>query len=288
MTKRLNVLEQVDINRLTAAVIVPSLSEVYLGLLQNSKAPPFRLTKEGLDGNSTNIEAFIDIDHGRMTVVDNGEGITPDILNAILKSSPGTYPRIRMTLERDVGTREKSLFSNSGSCAPFNSKLTLVLRALGYFSHTAIISRHHTYRQSYTLILSPSTESLKATASSRTTVGTTVTLKDLFANYPVRQSAFKANCQSEFTKIHKLSVAIGLSRPVTLTLRTSSTEKVVKIDRIEGEKWEKNVLEKGFSCNVSSWITFEGELDNVKIIIKGCFANTPRNHTFICTFPSQC
>ena len=35
MARRIQVLGEVDINRLTAAVVVPGLAEVYLGLLQN-------------------------------------------------------------------------------------------------------------------------------------------------------------------------------------------------------------------------------------------------------------
>jgi hypothetical protein len=35
MAKRIQVLEEIDINRLTAALIVPRLADVYLGLLQN-------------------------------------------------------------------------------------------------------------------------------------------------------------------------------------------------------------------------------------------------------------
>jgi len=35
MAKRIHALEEIGINRLTAAVIVPRLADVYLGLLQN-------------------------------------------------------------------------------------------------------------------------------------------------------------------------------------------------------------------------------------------------------------
>jgi signal transduction histidine kinase len=38
----------------------------------------------GIDGQATSIEAFIDIDQGRITVIDNGDGIAPDILSGIL------------------------------------------------------------------------------------------------------------------------------------------------------------------------------------------------------------
>jgi hypothetical protein len=41
----------------------------------------------GVDGKSTSIEAFVDVENGRMTIIDNGEGITPDTLEKILNSS---------------------------------------------------------------------------------------------------------------------------------------------------------------------------------------------------------
>lgn len=39
MAQSIRALDQVDIDRLTAAVFVPSLPEVYLGILQNSTIP---------------------------------------------------------------------------------------------------------------------------------------------------------------------------------------------------------------------------------------------------------
>jgi hypothetical protein len=35
MAKELHTLKEIDVNRLTASVVVPTISEVYLGLLQN-------------------------------------------------------------------------------------------------------------------------------------------------------------------------------------------------------------------------------------------------------------
>jgi signal transduction histidine kinase len=39
-----------------------------------------------LEGKAEWIEAFADIDNGRLTVIDDGEGITPETLNEILNS----------------------------------------------------------------------------------------------------------------------------------------------------------------------------------------------------------
>ena len=41
----------------------------------------------GVDGKSISIEAFVDVENGRMTIIDNGEGITPETLEKILNSS---------------------------------------------------------------------------------------------------------------------------------------------------------------------------------------------------------
>lgn len=47
----------------------------------------------GLDGKSTSIEAFVDVENGRMTIIDNGEGISPVIFEKVLNSS-GIAPSI--------------------------------------------------------------------------------------------------------------------------------------------------------------------------------------------------
>ena len=156
----------------------------------------------------------------------------------------------------------------------------LVLTSLGYFSHITVTSRHHTYRQSHTLILSPSTCTL--TASTRTTVGTTVQLKELFANYPVRLSSSRSNRQSELTELHKITTGIGLTGRLALSVRTCTGEKIVKIDRFKGKDSEKNVIETSFTCSVSPWTMSEDQLDGVRITVKFCLANTSKNHLFVC------
>ena len=45
------------------------------------------ITDSGLEGKSESIEVFIDIDNGRITVIDDGKGITPDTLSGILNSA---------------------------------------------------------------------------------------------------------------------------------------------------------------------------------------------------------
>ena len=160
-----------------------------------------------------------------------------------------------------------------------------VLRSLGAFSHTSVVSQHHTYRQSYHLILSPSTQSLDPSSTLRKASGTTVSIKELFSNYPVRLASSRANRQSEMTEIAKISLGIILSRPIDLTLRTGDGDKIIKIDQQNTINWEKRALEKTWSCTLSPWTIFDYEHENVSLNIKTCWADTSRNYTFCCTVP---
>ena len=61
------------------------------------------------------IEAFVDIKNGRMTVIDDGSGITPEALSDILDSS--SIPCILSLIgDFQPGSRERSLFARSGLC----------------------------------------------------------------------------------------------------------------------------------------------------------------------------
>ena len=88
MVQGIRALEEEDIDRLAASVVLPSFAQVYLGLLQNCTI----LSQQGwfnrvaVDGKASSIEAYIDIESGTMTVIDNGQGITPESLTAILDS----------------------------------------------------------------------------------------------------------------------------------------------------------------------------------------------------------
>ncbi len=64
---------------------------------------------------------------------------------------------------------------------------------------------------------------MNGTSSTRATVGTTVQVKDLFANYPVRQSSSRSNHQSELKELHKISLGMGLTYAMSLTLRINKT-----------------------------------------------------------------
>lgn len=71
----------------------------------------------GIDGKATSIEAFVDVENGRMTIIDNGEGITPETLKNVVSSSGITLFISRICLfPESAGFQEKSLFTKSGSC----------------------------------------------------------------------------------------------------------------------------------------------------------------------------
>jgi DNA mismatch repair ATPase MutL len=89
-SRKIEVLSEIDVNQLTAAVVVPRFADVYLGLLQNGAPFLRKLLMRGMDAKATSIETFIDIDNGRLTVIDNGHGMTPDTLTQILNSA-GSY-----------------------------------------------------------------------------------------------------------------------------------------------------------------------------------------------------
>jgi len=158
------------------------------------------------------------------------------------------------------------------------------LRSLGFFSHTTLTSRHHTYRQAYTLVLSPLTRLVSAASSSRAVPGTTVNVKELFTNYPVRQSASRTNCQSELAQVQKITIGIGLSRPLALTLRDATGEKLIQISHSEEMNWETTTLEDALKCTLSLWTTLEDNHDHVRLIMKVCRSDSAKSYTFICIF----
>ena len=88
MGHRIRALEEQDIDRLAASVVLPTFAQVYLGLLQNGTflRQPLRSKVAAVDGKASSIEAYIDIERGTITVIDNGQGITPESLTAILDS----------------------------------------------------------------------------------------------------------------------------------------------------------------------------------------------------------
>jgi len=158
-----------------------------------------------------------------------------------------------------------------------------VLRALGYFSHTTVISRHHSYRQPYTLILSPTAGTVTPSpTSARTTVGTSVSIKKLFGNYPVRQAALKSNRHVEMTQIFKMTVGIGFSCPVSICLRNVSGDTIVRIPNSEGKDEDRVRLERGLNCQLSLWRLFDGRHENVRLSLKTCLSTSTRSYSFIC------
>jgi DNA mismatch repair ATPase MutL len=95
MGERIRVLKDEEISRLAASIFIPKFSEVYLGLMQNCSTLPQRVSFNGpgIDGNASSIEGYIDIDGGKITVIDNGQGITPESLTVISNSKGSAIGR---------------------------------------------------------------------------------------------------------------------------------------------------------------------------------------------------
>src|SRR5579859_7080425 len=135
--------------------------------------------------------------------------------------------------------------------------------------------------------LSPSTTpGPPCPSSTRSTIGTTVTVKDLFANYPVRRASSQSNITAQWVELQKITLGIGLSYPISITLRNQFGEKVVKLDKIEGREWEKNVLEKGLEGKYCLFRGIEEKQDGVGITMKVFFASIPKSYTFTCIWSS--
>jgi DNA mismatch repair ATPase MutL len=166
-----------------------------------------------------------------------------------------------------------------------------VLRALGCFSQTTIVSRHRSYRQSYTLLLSPAAQTVTPSSSARATVGTTVSVKNLFANYPVRQASLRPTRQSEISEIIKMTLGIGLTDPVSISVRNVAGDLIVRVPKPEGRAWERTVLIKGLTCEVSPWREFDGRDGDVRLSVKMCPSTASRSSTFVCissSYQSSC
>ena len=157
-----------------------------------------------------------------------------------------------------------------------------VLNALGCFSQTTIVSRHHSYRQSYSLTLSPIAQTVTPSSSARTTVGTTVSVKNLFANYPVRQASLRSSRQSETSEIIKMTLGIGLTCPRSISVRNVTGDLIVRIPSPEGRDWEEMVLIGGLNCEVAPWREFDGREGDVRVRVKTCSSTAPRSYSFIC------
>lgn len=241
----------------------------------------------GVAGKAKSVDAFVDIDTGRITIVDDGEGILPDTLLLIQKST-GSFTSFENPI---VNTRLPH--RNTGEIPFFPLWIMcplhltesdfIVLRSLGHFSHLTICSRHHTFRQAYTLSLSPSTTPAPPCPSStRSAIGTTVTVKDLFANYPVRRASSQSNITAQWIELQTVTLGIGLSCSVAITLRNRSGEKIVNLGRSEESGWERSVLERGLGGKCCLYIEIGEEQAGVGITMKVFFGNTPRSFTFTC------
>src|SRR5579859_5083932 len=166
---------------------------------------------------------------------------------------------------------------------------SLVLRLLALCSNIILTSRHITFRQSFSLCLSSSKPCVGPIPEvSRLAVGTTISVKEIFSNHPVRQATCRSNSHVEWTEVKKIAVGIGLSYPIAVTVRNQIGEKVVRIERREGREWETWVLERGLVGKFCLFKEIEERLDDVVIKMKIFFGSIIKGYTFTCKFPTHC
>jgi hypothetical protein len=84
------------------------------------------------------------------------------------------------------------------------------------------------------------------------------------------------------TELHKITLGIGLMRPLTLTLRDPS-HTIVKLTALQNEDWERKTLESSLACSLSPWLPFENQHEDTQVSIKACGTDGARSYYFICS-----
>jgi len=167
--------------------------------------------------------------------------------------------------------------------------MTIVLRAVSCFSTITIISRHQSYRQSYTLALEHSEQLQYHSYGTGRPPGTTVTVKNLFHCHPPRRANSLSNMQKELNEIHTISLGIALSSPVKLLCVINGDREVFECNAFKDwDDWKSKVLMNGLKCELSPWLCCVFKQNGHEINISVCHSTAPRNYFFICISPFIC
>ncbi|KAB1202965.1 DNA mismatch repair protein PMS1 [Morella rubra] len=189
------------VHRICAGQVILDLAAAVKELVENS-----------LDAGATSIEISLK-EHGEewFQVIDNGSGISPNNFKVLVlkhhTSKLCDFPDLQSLTT--FGFRGEAL---SSLCALGN--LTVETR-----TKNESIATHLTYDQSGLLVAE------KKTARQ---VGTTVTVKKLFSNLPVRSKEFKRNVRKEYGKLISLLNAYALIAKGVRFVCTNTTGKNVK------------------------------------------------------------
>lgn len=238
MSKKINILDDITINKIAAGEVVERPSSVTKELIENS-----------IDANSTQI--VIDITDGgkkQIRITDNGSGIlSSEVDKSFLRHATSKIKEIDDLYDLySLGFRGEALASIASV-----SRLEMITKTKEESIGTKVI-------------LEGGKEILKEPVGTKN--GTTIIIKDLFFNTPVRQKFLKST-HAETINISDLinKLAIGNTHIQfkyinngKLMLNTPGDGKLISVIRsIYGKEIVENLIEideKGECCSISGYI----------------------------------
>ena len=238
MTKIINILDDLTINKIAAGVVVERPSSVTKELIENS-----------IDASSTQIVIDI-VDGGKkqIRITDNGEGIpSSEVDKSFLRHATSKIKKIDDLYDLySLGFRGEALASIASV-----SRLEMITKTKDEPLGTKVV-------------LEGGKEVLKEPVGTKN--GTTIIIKDLFFNTPVRQKFLKST-HAETINISDLinKLAIGNTNVQfkyinngKLMLNTPGDKKLISVIRsIYGKEIVENLIEineEGSFCNINGYI----------------------------------
>ncbi|MCJ1226514.1 DNA mismatch repair protein [Toensbergia leucococca] len=194
-----------------SSIVIPSLSNVIIGLIENS-----------LDAAARSIQVSVDFRRGSCTVEDDGYGIAPEEF-----SDGGGLGKQHHTskLETLAHGRNGTFLSSLAAL----SVLTVTSHHYAYRSHATLVFHHS--RPAARLVPAPTHHDLLSRDH-----GTRVTVQDLFGNMPVRVKQrglmFQDNKEGEkeWASLNRHIVGLLLTwKSTTIAVRMAGSDKVLSI-----------------------------------------------------------
>ena len=238
MTKIINILDDLTINKIAAGEVVERPSSVTKELIENS-----------IDASSTQIVIDI-VDGGKkqIRITDNGEGIpSSEVDKSFLRHATSKIKKIDDLYDLySLGFRGEALASIASV-----SRLEMITKTKDEPLGTKVV-------------LEGGKEVLKEPVGTKN--GTTIIIKDLFFNTPVRQKFLKST-HAETINISDLINKLAIGNPGVrikyinnkkLMLNTPGDNKLINVIRsIYGKEIVENLIEineEGSFCNINGYI----------------------------------
>ena len=238
MSKKINILDDLTINKIAAGEVVERPSSVTKELIENS-----------IDANSTQIVIDI-VDGGKkqIRITDNGDGIlSSEVDKSFLRHATSKIKKIDDLYDLySLGFRGEALAS------------------IASVSHLEMITKTKDEPLGTKIVLEGGKEILKEPVGTKN--GTTIIIKDLFFNTPVRQKFLKST-HAETINISDLinKLAIGNTNIQfkyinngKMMLNTPGDNKLLSVIRsIYGKEIVENLIEineEGHFCNIYGYI----------------------------------